>query len=219
MEKQEQIERIIERNISQGRWRLMDRLPPERELASEFAVSRNTLRTAIRALCGRGILETRRGSGTIVRMMPGARPGPTSPFASLRLKTEAFRLVMPSIILQCACNITPGALLSLEILLPQAGLALRAHNIRDFAQIQSKFFIELAKLLDNNHLAQIAAGLLPEGRELNRLLECGKLSKSELLFSTLARLLGALRRGEPEAAAECTAEYAAALLQLLKETR
>ncbi|MDR1708162.1 MAG: GntR family transcriptional regulator [Candidatus Accumulibacter sp.] len=215
MEKQEQIERKLEQMICRGRWRLMDRLPSERELAEEFSVSRNTLRVAIRALCGRGILETKRSSGTIVRMMPSARPGATSLFASLRLKTEAFGLLMPAIVLQCAYRIAPGAPLALEPLLPQAGAALRSRDVREFAQIQSKFFIELARLLGNAYVTQIAAGLLPEGRDLVKLLEFGRLSENEMLFSTLVKLSGALRRAEPEAAAKCASDYAAALAQLL----
>ncbi len=44
-----------------------DRLPPERDLANHFGVSRTTLRDAIRDLQLLGYLEVRQGDGTVVR--------------------------------------------------------------------------------------------------------------------------------------------------------
>jgi len=52
-----------------------DRLPPERELAETFGVSRVTLREAIRALRDAGLVESRRGrgGGTFVATPPRER--------------------------------------------------------------------------------------------------------------------------------------------------
>jgi GntR family transcriptional regulator, transcriptional repressor for pyruvate dehydrogenase complex len=52
-----------------------DQLPPERELADRFGVSRMTLREAIRALRDAGLVESRRGrgGGTFV-VAPGVAP-------------------------------------------------------------------------------------------------------------------------------------------------
>ncbi len=44
-----------------------DRLPPERDLANHFGVSRTTLRDAIRELALLGYLDVRQGDGTVVR--------------------------------------------------------------------------------------------------------------------------------------------------------
>lgn len=75
MDKQECIERQLESALLEGRWGVFERLPSERGLAEAFGVNRATVRAALRALAGRGILETRRGSGTVVRALPGdARP-------------------------------------------------------------------------------------------------------------------------------------------------
>lgn len=41
-----------------------DRLPSERSLATIFGVSRNSIRTAIRSLAEKGVLESRQGDGT-----------------------------------------------------------------------------------------------------------------------------------------------------------
>lgn len=56
----------IEQLIESGHWQVGERIPSEMELMEQFAVSRNTLREAIRALVHTGLLETRQGSGTIV---------------------------------------------------------------------------------------------------------------------------------------------------------
>lgn len=63
----EQVVMQIESLIEKGHWAIGDKLPPEIELMEEFDVSRNTLREAIRALVHAGLLETKQGSGTIVR--------------------------------------------------------------------------------------------------------------------------------------------------------
>lgn len=52
--------------MREGRVQLNDRLPPERELAKRFRVSRPTIREALAALELAGMVESRQGSGTIV---------------------------------------------------------------------------------------------------------------------------------------------------------
>src|SRR5699024_11495129 len=57
----------IHRSIEKKHWTVGEKIPPEMDLIEEFEVSRNTLREAIRALVYTGLLETRQGSGTIVK--------------------------------------------------------------------------------------------------------------------------------------------------------
>ncbi len=56
------VERLVQ-SVRLGVLRDGDRLPPERELADTFGVSRVTLREAIRALRDAGLVESRRGRG------------------------------------------------------------------------------------------------------------------------------------------------------------
>lgn len=56
---------IISQNLSEG-----SRLPAERDLARILATSRPTLRQAIRMLVVKGLVESRRGSGTYVTRRP-----------------------------------------------------------------------------------------------------------------------------------------------------
>lgn len=56
----------LEARILDGRLRPGDRLPAERALAQELGVSRPMLREAILKLASKGLVATRRGSGTVV---------------------------------------------------------------------------------------------------------------------------------------------------------
>jgi GntR family transcriptional regulator, transcriptional repressor for pyruvate dehydrogenase complex len=63
----EEIVRQIKAMIGEGRLKSGDQLPPERELAEKFLVSRTSVREALRALESLGLVEIRPGEGTFVR--------------------------------------------------------------------------------------------------------------------------------------------------------
>ena len=56
----------LEAMILEGTFKPGDKLPPERELAKQFEVSRPSLREGIQKLEAKGILESRHGGGTYV---------------------------------------------------------------------------------------------------------------------------------------------------------
>lgn len=56
----------LRENIEDGKWKIGEKIPAERELAGQFSVSRMTLRQAIQELVDEGILERQVGSGTFV---------------------------------------------------------------------------------------------------------------------------------------------------------
>ncbi len=67
--KQKMSERIAEKiiqEIDNGRWRPHHKLPPEKELAAMYEVSRNTLREAVQSLAEAGYVKRMHGSGTMV---------------------------------------------------------------------------------------------------------------------------------------------------------
>jgi GntR family transcriptional repressor for pyruvate dehydrogenase complex len=57
--------------ISDGRVKVGDRLPPERELAEQMGVSRVSIREALQQLEMKGMLEIVHGGGSIVRNITG----------------------------------------------------------------------------------------------------------------------------------------------------
>lgn len=63
----QEIVRQIKALIAAGRLRSGDQLPPERDLAEKFLVSRTSVREALRALESLGLVEIRPGEGTFVR--------------------------------------------------------------------------------------------------------------------------------------------------------
>ena len=62
----EEIARQVEKMITE-KMKAGDRLPPERQLADMFGVSRSSIRDAIRTLEMSGLVEARQGLGTVVR--------------------------------------------------------------------------------------------------------------------------------------------------------
>ena len=63
----EEIVRQVKQLIAEGRLKSGDQLPPERDLAEKFMVSRTSVREALRALQSRGLIEIRAGEGAFVR--------------------------------------------------------------------------------------------------------------------------------------------------------
>ncbi|MFB4314634.1 FadR/GntR family transcriptional regulator [Actinomadura sp. 21ATH] len=62
----EQAARNLRDRIAAGEWPVGSRLPGETTLAAELGVGRSTVREAIRALAGAGLLRTRQGAGVFV---------------------------------------------------------------------------------------------------------------------------------------------------------
>lgn len=63
----EEVAAQLERLILDGALKPGDKLPPERELAERFDVSRSAVREALRSLELKGLVEPRPGEGTLVR--------------------------------------------------------------------------------------------------------------------------------------------------------
>src|SRR3989475_7322698 len=110
----EQIEGLLER----GDIRPGDQLPPERQLADQFQVSRASVREALRTLELLGIVETRPGGGTFVRQTTPddlARPltGLISRGHSLADVIEFRGLIEPAIAALAAERITQSQLTEL----------------------------------------------------------------------------------------------------------
>jgi GntR family transcriptional repressor for pyruvate dehydrogenase complex len=116
----EEIVLRIEKMIAEGEVRKGDRLPPERQLAEAFRVSRHSVREAIRALEQKGLLRSHVGDGTYV--LAGAERDLVEPLAraillgrdQLREIFEFRRLLEPQIAALAAGSATVEDLAALR---------------------------------------------------------------------------------------------------------
>jgi GntR family transcriptional repressor for pyruvate dehydrogenase complex len=112
----EEIVRQIKAMIAEGRLKSGDQLPPERDLAEKFVVSRTSVREALRALESLGLVEVRPGEGTFVKKI--SVEALIAPLALVILSQreaigelfEARRLLEPSIAALAARRATPDEL-------------------------------------------------------------------------------------------------------------
>ena len=119
----EQVAEQIQRLIASGALSPGDRLPPERELAAKFGVGRSSLRDAIRTLEVMGIVESRHGSGTVVRDL--STDALVVPLASVLAHKRGLvaelldvrRMIEPALAARAAANATEEELSRLEDIL------------------------------------------------------------------------------------------------------
>jgi GntR family transcriptional repressor for pyruvate dehydrogenase complex len=118
----DRVTRQMEQLIIEGRLRPGDRLPPERELARQFGVSRTVVREAMRALIAKSLLEVRPGSGTVV----------CSPTAEAVAQSMALFLRAGQAELDYEKILEIRRLLEVEI----AGLAAERHTSEDVEEME-----------------------------------------------------------------------------------
>jgi len=121
----EEIVRQIRLLIADGHLRSGDRLPPERDLAERFRVSRTSVREAMRALESRGLIGIRPGEGAFVREVSVEEL--IEPLALVMASQreaigelfEARRVLEPSIAALAASRATPAEIQEMERMLEE----------------------------------------------------------------------------------------------------
>jgi GntR family transcriptional repressor for pyruvate dehydrogenase complex len=155
--------------IREGRWSPGDQIPPERELAERFRVSRTSVREALRALEMQGIIESRQGGGTFIRSSnTEALVGPLaaailSGRRELAEVLEVRQLIEPSIARLAAARATAEHVAELERLLERQRDCI-AHR-RPFIDEDTAFHYTLASAADNRILLRLHNVILDVLRE------------------------------------------------------
>ena len=194
-----------------------ERLPPERDLAARFKVSRVTLREAIGALTKAGYVESRRGryGGTFVRTpqapaTPGARP------LVSRQEVEDV-LVLRGVLEVGAAEAAAGAAMTqrdrshLTAMLEEC----RAASVEEYRRMDSRLHLAIAEVTGS---ASLTAALADVRSRLNDLLDEMPLLERNLAHSNVqhARIVGAVLEGDTLGAREAMTEHVSGTAALLR---
>jgi GntR family transcriptional repressor for pyruvate dehydrogenase complex len=214
----EEIVRQVKAMIADGKLKGGDRLPPERDLAEKFVVSRTSVREALRALESRGLVEIRPGEGTFVR--PVSIDALIEPLALLMVSQreataelfEARRLLEPSLAALAATRATPDEMQEMERILQDQAREVDAGRT-GLAQ-DAQFHAAIGAAAHNRAITRIMHAimdLLTQSRE-DSLNTPGRPTRSH---EDHRRVLGAIARRDAEGARQAMLEHIEAVEALV----
>jgi len=168
----EDIVRQIRRLIKKGRLKAGDKLPPERDLAQAFKVSRASVREAIRVLEAAGLVKTHVGDGTYVET--GSVENLVKPLATVVVGgreslMEIFavrKMFEPELAFLAAERATPDEVSELKRILSHQRKKLGNRGL--VTEIDYSFHLFLAKIAKSQVLLQLyntLAELINQTRE------------------------------------------------------
>jgi DNA-binding FadR family transcriptional regulator len=180
-----------------------DELPSERELASMFAVSRETVRGAVQTLAAKGIVEIAQGARTRVvsAKIDTLKIGVTSPSAinsyDLESVHNARLLVERAVVAEAAVRIDEATLTRLE-----QSLSIQKHTFRDpvhFLICDREFHVAIYRSSGNPLLADFVTDIYAFMLDHRRLAVSrpGAIEKS---YRDHVAIYEALRKKDPDAA-------------------
>jgi GntR family transcriptional repressor for pyruvate dehydrogenase complex len=217
----EGVARQIERQIFQGLLRPGDKLPPERELAEQFQVSRSAVRDAIRSLEMVGLLEPRQGEGTVVRDL--SPDSIVNPLASILVRRgelvaellDVRKMLEPALARRAALRASAEEIARLEdILRRQEEKILQGELPVDE---DSEFHYVIAQAAKNSvvlRVLDVLMDLLRKTRERSLQVE-GRREKS---FAGHRRIFQAIKRRDPDAAEAAVRRHLEEIEQILLKT-
>jgi len=199
----EQVVKQIEHFIHEELLKPGDKLPPERELAEMFQVSRSSVRDAIRTLEMMGLVEPRQGEGNVVRD-PSVGPAVSPLFGLLVRKREMVgelldvrKMLEPPLAARAAAHASAEETAYLEDILRRQEEKVRRGELA--IEEDSEFHYTIAKAAKNSvvlKVLDVLMDLLRESRERALQVE-GRLQKS---FAGHQRILRAIKRHDAAAA-------------------
>ncbi|MEX2147946.1 MAG: FadR/GntR family transcriptional regulator [Candidatus Rokuibacteriota bacterium] len=217
----QEIVRQVKGMIAEGRLRSGDQLPPERDLAEKFVVSRTSVREALRALESLGLIEIRPGEGTFVRKISVETL--VEPLALIMASQreavgelfEARRLLEPTIAALAAVRATPEEIHEMERILEQQAAQIAAGHTG--LGEDAAFHAAIGAAAHNRAITRIAHAimdLLTQSRE-ESLNTPGRPTRSH---EDHRRIVAAIIARDEEAAREAMVEHLKAVERLVRGT-
>jgi GntR family transcriptional regulator, transcriptional repressor for pyruvate dehydrogenase complex len=161
----EQIAEKIQEQITDGRLKPGDQLPPERELAALLKVNRATVREAIHLLRERGLAERKNGRGTrIVAMLPDSVGAAIDRFFVTNNCSQRelwdFRIIFePKVAAMAAANADEEDVKRLGVVLRNLEAAWDIKDPGQLAAADAQFHLTLAAASHNTLMLAVATGL------------------------------------------------------------
>jgi GntR family transcriptional regulator, transcriptional repressor for pyruvate dehydrogenase complex len=199
---------VLEQLISSGQLPPGSRFPPERDLAAQLSVSRNSVREAVRELELKQLVERKAGRGTVVLALPS--DGHRSLLDDLAsgdrdlLEIMDFRLTIePPIAAHAAARRTRGSLLTLERLLEEMKGETRPDRV---AELDRAFHASVALATHNQLLVRLSEVTSEWLRQSRRETLQSRRRRAASLEGH-RRIYEAVRAGDSEAAREAMAAH------------
>ncbi|HEY3066904.1 MAG TPA: FadR/GntR family transcriptional regulator [Methylomirabilota bacterium] len=214
----EEIIRQVKQMIAEGRLKTGDRLPPERDLAEKFVVSRTSVREALRALESLGLIEIRPGEGTFVRGVSVEaliEPLALAMLSQREATAELFetrRLLEPLIAGLAAQRATPEEIQEMERILEEQAKEIAAG--KSGVRQDAEFHAAISSAAHNRAITRVVHAimdLLTQSRE-ESLNTPGRVQRSH---EDHRRILESIRDRKPAAAERAMADHVAAVEALV----
>ncbi|MBI4247332.1 MAG: FadR family transcriptional regulator [Candidatus Rokubacteria bacterium] len=214
----EEIVRQIKAMIAEGRLKSGDQLPPERELAEKFVVSRTSVREALRALESLRLVEIRPGEGTFVKGV--SVEALIEPLALVMLSQreaiaelfETRRLIEPAIAALAARRATPDEIHDMERILEEQAKDVAAG--RTGLTQDAQFHTAIAAAAHNQAIMRVIHAimdLLTQSREES----LNTPGRPERSHQNHLRILDAITRRDADAAEQAMREHLTAVEELV----
>ena len=198
----EEIARQIEKMITE-KMKAGDRLPPERQLAEMFGVSRSSIRDAIRTLEMSGLVEARQGLGTVVREHSAdAMVNPLTQVLVQKRKLvgellDVCKMIEPPLAARAAVHATSDEVAEMDNILRRQEEKMRGGELA--IEEDNEFHYAIALAADNSvvlKVLDVLMDLLRETRERSLQVE----GRPERSMADHRDILDAIKRQDPAGA-------------------